>query len=304
MTVDASVSGVLATRLANPMDLAFRGNIGSIDSYMYAVNKMPMLSLDQEVDLGRKLRDHNDMAAAQMLTLSHLRLVVSISRGYLGYGLPHADLIQEGNIGLLKAVKRFDPEQGVRLVSYAMHWIKAEIHEYIVKNWRLVKIATTKQQRKLFFNLRQSRTRLDTMTADDVTELAERLNVKPQEVMEMEVRFAGGELPFDMPNEDDDGKTSPISYLGTLDYEPAKLFEARDDEDRKTIGMQKALDALDARSRKVIKERWLDCDEDVRPKTLHELAAELGVSSERVRQIEVAAMKKMKASMIECSPSE
>src|SRR4051794_21017551 len=205
----AAQSSALITRSADSVTLALP-SLGNLDAYISAVNRLPMLSAEQEVDLGRRFRDSNDLGAARTLVMSHLRLVVSVARQYQGYGLPHADLIQEGNIGLMKAVKRFDPERGVRLVSFALHWIKAEIHEYILKNWRLVKLATTKAQRKLFFNLRSHKENLDTMTADQVDSLAKTLNVKREEVIEMEMRLSGHDIALEAPTDDDDDKFAPI----------------------------------------------------------------------------------------------
>jgi RNA polymerase sigma-32 factor len=277
--------------------LGFSGSLGNLDAYISAVNRLPMLSHEEEISLAQRLRDQNDLAAAQALVMSHLRLVVSIARGYLGYGLPHADLIQEGNVGLMKAVKRFDPNQGVRLVSYAMHWIKAEMHEYILRNWRMVKLATTKAQRKLFFNLRSHKTSLDTMTPDQVNALATTLNVKPEEVTEMEMRLSGRDIALESPTDDDaDDKFSPIAYLSSESSEPAKVLESRQFDKLQSEGLELALSNLDARSRRIIESRWL-ANDDGSGATLHELAAEFNVSAERVRQIEASALKKMKASL-------
>jgi RNA polymerase sigma-32 factor len=276
--------------------LGFSGSLGNIEAYISAVNRLPMLSHEEEMSLARQLRDNNDLAAAQKLVLSHLRLVVSIARGYLGYGLPHADLIQEGNIGLMKAVKRFDPDQGVRLVSYAMHWIKAEMHEYILKNWRLVKVATTKAQRKLFFNLRSHKTGLDTMTPSQVDELAKTLNVKREEVIEMETRMSGHDVALEAPTDDDDDKFAPIAYLSSEANEPTKTLEAKQFDRLQSEGLEAALDKLDARSRRIVEARWL-ANDDGSGATLHELADEFGVSAERIRQIESAALKKMKGTL-------
>jgi RNA polymerase sigma-32 factor len=276
----------------------FSGSLGNLDAYISAVNRLPMLSHEEEISLAQRLRDHNDLAAAQALVMSHLRLVVSIARGYLGYGLPHADLIQEGNVGLMKAVKRFDPDQGVRLVSYAMHWIKAEMHEYILRNWRMVKLATTKAQRKLFFNLRSHKTGLDTMTPDQVNALATTLNVKPEEVTEMEMRLSGRDIALESPTDDDDDKFSPIAYLSSESTEPGKVLESRQFDKLQSEGLEQALSSLDARSRRIIESRWL-ANDDGSGATLHELAAEFNVSAERVRQIEASALKKMKASLAE-----
>ena len=277
--------------------LGFSGSLGNLDAYISAVNRLPMLSHEEEISLAQRLRDQNDLAAAQALVMSHLRLVVSIARGYLGYGLPHADLIQEGNVGLMKAVKRFDPDQGVRLVSYAMHWIKAEMHEYILRNWRMVKLATTKAQRKLFFNLRSHKTSLDTMTPDQVNALATTLNVKPEEVTEMEMRLSGRDIALESPTDDDaDDKFSPIAYLSSESSEPAKVLESRQFDKLQSEGLELALSNLDARSRRIIESRWL-ANDDGSGATLHELAAEFNISAERVRQIEASALKKMKASL-------
>lgn len=276
--------------------LGFSGNLGNIDAYISTVNRLPMLSQEEEITLARRLRDHNDLAAAQKLILSHLRLVVSIARGYLGYGLPHADLIQEGNIGLMKAVKRFDPDQGVRLVSYAMHWIKAEMHEYILKNWRLVKVATTKAQRKLFFNLRSHKEGLDSMTPAQVNALAETLNVKPEEVIEMETRLSGRDIALEAPTDDEDDKFAPIAYLSSDANEPTKVLEAKEYDRMQSEGLESALEKLDPRSRRIVEARWL-ANDDGSGATLHELADEFGVSAERIRQIEAVALKKMKGAL-------
>ena len=280
----------------NLLSLGFSGALGNIDSYISAVNRMPMLTQEEEISLARRLRDKNDLAAAQKLILSHLRLVVSIARGYLGYGLPHADLIQEGNIGLMKAVKRFDPDQGVRLVSYSMHWIKAEIHEYILKNWRLVKVATTKAQRKLFFNLRSHKTGLDAMTPDQVNALAETLNVKREEVIEMETRLSGRDIALEAPTDDEDDKFAPIAYLSSESQEPTRVLESQEYDRLQTEGLSEALGKLDPRSRRIVEARWL-ANDDGSGATLHELADEFGVSAERIRQIEAVALKKMKGSL-------
>jgi len=282
----------------NALALGFSGNLGNIDAYISAVNRLPMLSQEEEVTLARRLRDHNDLAAAQKLILSHLRLVVSIARGYLGYGLPHADLIQEGNIGLMKAVKRFDPDQGVRLVSYAIHWIKAEMHEYILKNWRLVKVATTKAQRKLFFNLRSHKEGLDSMTPTQVNELAETLKVKPEEVVEMETRLSGRDIALETSTDDGDDKFAPIAYLSSDANEPTKVLEAQQFDRLQSEGLESALSKLDPRSRRIVEARWL-ANDDGSGATLHDLADEFGVSAERIRQIEAVALKKMKSTLAE-----
>lgn len=281
---------------SNMMSLGFSGALGNIDAYISAVNRLPMLTHEEEISLAKRLRDDNDLGAAQKLVLSHLRLVVSIARGYLGYGLPHADLIQEGNIGLMKAVKRFDPDQGVRLVSYSMHWIKAEMHEYILKNWRLVKVATTKAQRKLFFNLRSHKTGLDAMTPDQVEALAKTLNVKREEVIEMETRLSGRDIALEAPTDDEDDKFAPIAYLSSDLQEPTRVLEAQRHDRLQTEGLTSALGKLDPRSRRIVEARWL-ANDDGSGATLHELADEFGVSAERIRQIEAVALKKMKGSL-------
>ncbi|SEO09969.1 RNA polymerase, sigma 32 subunit, RpoH [Nitrosospira multiformis] len=267
---------------------------GSLESYIQSVNQFRILTQEEELQLARSLRDEGSIDAARQLVLSHLRLVVAIARGYKGYGLPQADLIQEGNIGLMKAVKRFDPERGVRLVSFAVHWIKAEIHEFILRNWRLVKIATTKAQRKLFFNLRSMKQTLDTMSQEEVAEVAEQLGVKPEEVVEMETRFSGRDISLEPLSEDDDEETfSPIAYL-TDGSEPSHVLEDQQTMRLRGEGLEQALESLDARSRHIIEARWLR-EKDTA--TLHELADELGVSAERVRQIEAKAMQKLRAVM-------
>jgi RNA polymerase sigma-32 factor len=295
MKASTTSDAVVATG-QTALALGFSGNLGNIDAYISAVNRLPMLTQEEEVSLARRWRESNDLAAAQGLVLSHLRLVVSIARGYLGYGLPHADLIQEGNIGLMKAVKRFDPEQGVRLVSYAMHWIKAEMHEYILKNWRLVKVATTKAQRKLFFNLRSHKEGLDSMTPSQVDALAKTLNVKREEVIEMETRLSGRDIALESPTDDEDDKFSPIAYLSSDSSEPSKVLEAQRFDRLQSEGLQSALEKLDPRSRRIVEARWL-ANDDGSGATLHELADEFGVSAERIRQIEAVALKKMKGSL-------
>jgi RNA polymerase sigma-32 factor len=285
--------------------------LGNLDAYITAANRLPMLTLAQEQEFARQLKDDNNLEAAGKLVLSHLRLVVSVSRQYLGYGLPHADLIQEGNIGLMKAVKRFDPDQGVRLVSYAMHWIKAEIHEYILKNWRMVKVATTKAQRKLFFNLRSMKqgfkadaldaTHRNTLNPQEVKVVATKLNVKPEEVLEMEMRMSGGDVLLDpTPNEDSDDAFGPIAYLTDTNHEPTAMMAAHQRDVLASDGIAAALNVLDDRSRRIVEERWLKVEDNGSGgMTLHDLAAEYGVSAERIRQIEVAAMKKMKTTLAE-----
>jgi RNA polymerase sigma-32 factor len=291
-------SSALVPAGSQPLALGFPVNLGNIEAYISAVNHLPLLTQEEELSLALRLRNENDLAAAQALIVSHLRLVVSIARGYLGYGLPHADLIQEGNVGLMKAVKRYDPEQGVRLVSYAMHWIKAEIHEYILRNWRMVKLATTKAQRKLFFNLRSHKPGLDAMTPDQVDDLAATLKVKREEVIEMEMRMAGRDVALEAPTDDEDDHYAPISYLSAEHSEPHKVLEAKQFDHLQSEGLESALAKLDARSRRIVEARWL-ANDDGSGATLHELAAEFGVSAERIRQIETAAMKKMKASLAE-----
>ncbi len=266
---------------------------GSLESYIQAVKAFPVLSAEEEHDLAIRLKRDNDLEAAKRLILSHLRLVVSIARGYSGYGLPQADLIQEGNLGLMKAVKRFDPERGVRLVSFAVHWIKAEIHEFILRNWRMVKIATTKAQRKLFFNLRSMKTHSGSLHPDEVQEIAHELKVKPEEVIEMESRFNGSDIPMESHgNDDDEDVYSPIAYLEDHRPEPSVELAEREIEVLQYDGLKHALATLDERSRRVVEARWLQDDGGA---TLHELAAEFGVSAERIRQIEQKAMQKMKA---------
>jgi len=277
----------LPTQFAVPMPA------GSLDTYIQTVNRFPLLSQEQEQQLARRYRDTEDLGAARELVLSHLRLVVSVARGYLGYGLPHADLIQEGNIGLMKAVKRYDPERGVRLVSFAIHWIKAEMHEYILRNWRLVKVATTKAQRKLFFNLRSMKQGLGTLSPEDVGRMARELKVKPEEVSEMEMRLAGQEMTFEA--DDDDESYAPVNYLAAdANAEPSKVLEAEETERLKSEGLAKALESLDPRSRRIVESRWL---REKGGLTLHDLAAEYQVSAERISQIEAKALEKMRKVM-------
>jgi len=271
---------------------------GSIEAYIQAANRVPMLTEGEEIDLARRFRDDGDLDAARQLITSHLRLVIAIARGYLGYGLPHADLIQEGNIGLMKAVKRFDPERGVRLVSFAMHWIKAEIHEYILKNWRLVKIATTKAQRKLFFNLRSMKQGFNTLGAEEVKLVASQLGVKPEEVVEMETRMTGGDVALEPTSDDEDERFAPIAYLASdSSAEPSAVLERKEYEHLQTDGLKGALAGLDDRSRAIVQRRWL-VEDGEEAATLHELAAEYGVSAERIRQIEAKAMQKMKGLLV------
>jgi len=274
------------------------GQLGNIDAYIQAVNRIPMLTAAQERQFATEYREQNDLESARRLVLSHLRLVVSIARNYLGYGLPHADLIQEGNIGLMKAVKRFDPEQNVRLVSYAMHWIKAEIHEYILRNWRMVKVATTKAQRKLFFNLRSHKQGLNSLTPEEIEGLAKDLNVKREEVTEMETRLSGGDIALEGQVEDGEESFAPIAYLADSHNEPTTVLAARQRDKLQTDGIAEALESLDARSRRIIEARWLNVEDDGSGgSTLHELADEFGVSAERIRQIEASAMKKMRTAL-------
>jgi RNA polymerase sigma-32 factor len=302
-------SGASGTALAVANPWAVVPPLGNLDAYISAVNRLPMLTLEEEQEFARKLKDNNDLEAAGKLVLSHLRLVVSVSRKYLGYGLPHGDLIQEGNIGLMKAVKRFDPDQGVRLVSYALHWIRAEIHEYILKNWRMVKVATTKAQRKLFFNLRSmkqgfkddenAQTHRDTLTDAQIDQMASELHVKREEVIEMETRMSGGDVLLD-PSPSDDGEQAfgPIAYLADANHEPTAMMESRQRDVLATDGIATAMEQLDPRSRRIVEERWLKVNDDGSGGlTLHDLAAEYGVSAERIRQIESAAMKKMKKAL-------
>jgi len=286
-------AGAMMMAVSNP------GALGTIDSYIQAVNRLPLLSAEEERDYAVRFRDDEDLEAARRLVLSHLRLVVSIARGYLGYGLAHSDLIQEGNVGLMKAVKRFDPERGVRLVSFAMHWIKAEMHEYILKNWRLVKVATTKAQRKLFFNLRSHKTGLQTFTPAEVDALAKELNVKREEVIEMETRLSGGDIALEGQIDDGEEDFAPIAYLKDENNEPTQVLEMKRRDRMQTDGIAAALEKLDTRSRRIVEARWLaeDVDGKVGSATLHDLAGEFGVSAERIRQIEVAAMKKMKTAL-------
>jgi RNA polymerase sigma-32 factor len=310
MTNQTGSSGS-ALAIANPW--AMVPALGNLDAYISTANRLPMLTLEQEQEFSRKFRDSNDLEAAGKLVLSHLRLVVSVSRQYLGYGLPHGDLIQEGNVGLMKAVKRFDPDQGVRLVSYALHWIKAEIHEYILKNWRMVKVATTKAQRKLFFNLRSMKQRYksedaaadagthrETLNEDQINTMARDLKVKREEVIEMETRLSGGDVLLD-PSPSDDGEEAfgPIAYLTDTAHEPTAMLESRQRDVLASDGIATALRTLDDRSRRIVEERWLNVNDDNSGgMTLHDLADEYGVSAERIRQIEVAAMKKMKKALV------
>jgi RNA polymerase sigma-32 factor len=282
--------------MASTTTLAFPtpASLGSVDQYIQAVQRFPLLSAEQEVELGRRLRDANDLDAARQLVLSHLRLVVAISRNYLGYGLPQADLIQEGNVGLMKAVRRFDPERGVRLVSFALHWIRAEIHEYVLRNWRLVKIATTKAQRKLFFNLRSMKAGTGALTRKEASAIAKDLGVKPEEVFEMETRLSGKDIALE-PQPGDEGEAlTPIAYLTDTEAEPAQILERAESARTRSDGLHVALSKLDRRSRDVIEARWLREDDKA---TLQDLADQYGVSAERIRQIESKALKMMRGQM-------
>ena len=307
-------SGTAITAVTPTSPWALVPALGNLDAYISAVNRLPLLTQEEEQTYARQLKENNDVDAAGRLVMSHLRLVVSISRQYLGYGLPHGDLIQEGNVGLMKAVKRFDPDQGVRLVSYAMHWIKAEIHEYILKNWRMVKVASTKAQRKLFFNLRSMKqgfkadasaadaaTHRDTLSDHEIDVVAAQLNVKREEVIEMETRMSGGDVLLDpTPSDDSEQAFGPIAYLADASHEPTAMIESRQRDVLASDGITNALASLDERSRRIVEERWLKVNDDGSGgMTLHELAAVYGVSAERIRQIEVAAMKKMKKALTE-----
>jgi RNA polymerase sigma-32 factor len=287
----SDMQATMALPVSVPMPMA----TGSLEAYIQTVNRFPILTAEEERALARRWRDHEDLDAARQLVVSHLRLVVAIARGYLGYGLPHGDLIQEGSIGLMKAVKRFDPERNVRLVSFAIHWIKAEMHEYILRNWRLVKLATTKAQRKLFFNLRSMKKGLATMSAADVERVASELRVKPEEVVEMETRLSGQDVAFEADNDDEEAAYAPVHYLAAdRDAEPLHQLEAKESEAGRATGLEQALEQLDARSRRIIETRWL---REKNALTLHDLAAEFKVSAERIRQIEVKALEKMKKAM-------
>jgi RNA polymerase sigma-32 factor len=268
--------------------------VSSLESYVQAVNLIPMLTAEREVELGRRYRQHDDLAAASQLVLSHLRLVVAVARNYMGYGLAQGDLVQEGNVGLMKAVKRFDPERGVRLASFAIHWIKAEIHEFILRNWRMVKIATTKAQRKLFFNLRSMKASSSALTRKEIKQMAQTLNVKESDVIEMEQRLQGGDVPLEPSVDDGDDTVTPIAYLADASEGPAEALERTQGEVLQSRGLAAALAKLDDRSRRIIEARWLAASAS---KTLTELADEFGVSAERIRQIEAKAMQKMRVSL-------
>jgi len=267
-------------------------SVSSLESYISTVNRVPMLTPEREHELAVALHTRGDLNAASEMVMSHLRLVVSIARNYTGYGLPHADLIQEGNIGLMKAVKRFDPDRGVRLVSFAVHWIKAEIHEYILKNWRIVKVATTKAQRKLFFNLRSMKPNFGALSPSEIKQVALHLNVKETDVSEMEQRLSGQEISLEPLNDDDENWVSPIAYLADTSVDPSEKLASLQKET--AAGLKAALDSLDERSRRIVQTRWLNEGEE---KTLTELADEYGVSAERIRQIEAKAMQKMKLAL-------
>ena len=285
--------------MTHALALPIPSAVGNIDAYITAANRYPMLSETEEIRLAERFHNEGDVEAARQLVLSHMRLVISIARGYLGYGLPHADLIQEGNIGLMKAVKRYDPARGVRLVSFAMHWIKAEIHEYILKNWRLVKLATTKAQRKLFFNLRSMKSDYEgvgTLNGPQAAEVAARLGVKAEEVVEMETRLSGRDIALEGNPDDGDEAFAPIDYLADSRYEPTRMLENKAVARLQDEGLQEALSMLDPRSRRIVEARWLPEGEAA---TLHDLAAEFDVSAERIRQIEVKALQKMRGVLAE-----
>jgi len=267
--------------------------LGSLDAYISAVNRVPVISVEDEQILARAFRDDGDVESARHLVMAHLRFVVHVARGYQGYGLGMGDLIQEGNIGLMKAVKRFDPDHGVRLVSFAVHWIRAEMHEFILRNWRIVKVATTKAQRKLFFNLRKSKTRLGWLNAAEVSAVAKDLNVSEREVLEMESRLSGRDITFDAPDDDDNERAppSPSAYLVSANADPAAAYERDSHEDNQLELLREGLAELDTRSREILQKRFLAENKA----TLHELADEYGVSAERIRQLEANALKKMKA---------
>lgn len=288
-------SGTATMSLAPANPWALVPPLGNLDAYISAVNRLPLLTHEEEQTYARQLKDNNDLDAAGRLVMSHLRLVVSIARQYLGYGLPHGDLIQEGNVGLMKAVKRFDPGMGVRLVSFAVHWIRAEIHEFVIRNWRLVRVATTKAQRKLFFNLRRMKKNLAWLSDEETRAVAGELGVEPQEVREMERRLSARDLSFDPAPDagDDDSIASPSLYLPAPEADPAAIIEQDQWEGAVASSLATALESLDERSRTVIKSRWLAEDK----KTLQDLADEYGVSAERIRQIESAAIQKLRSAM-------
>ncbi|MFN7344895.1 MAG: RNA polymerase sigma factor RpoH [Betaproteobacteria bacterium] len=289
----------MTTTALIPANVPIPSALGSFEAYVAAVHQIPVLSVEDEQALARRLRDEGDLEAAKALVVSHLRFVVHVARGYQGYGLGVGDLVQAGNIGLMKAVKRFDPDQGVRLVSFAVHWIRAEIHEFILKNWRIVKVATTKAQRKLFFNLRSMKQGLGTMSAGEVEGMARELNVKPEEVREMETRLSGGDIALEGRNDDGEEEFAPIAYLADAHSEPTQVLERKEYDRLQTEGIARALDALDARSRRIVEARWLaeDAQGNVGSATLHDLAQEFGVSAERIRQIEAKALQKMRGAL-------
>ena len=278
------------------MTLPVISDASSLEHYIQSVNSLPLLTQEEEVELATRLQQHNDLEAARQLVMSHLRVVVTIARGYAGYGLPQADLIQEGNIGLMKAVKRFEPDRGVRLFSFAVHWIKAEIHEFILKNWRLVKIATTKSQRKLFFNLRSMKQSFASLTHKEANDIAVQLGVKPEEVLEMEMRINGQDMALEGAHDDGDDGYAPIDWLADEQDEPTQRIERRALENLQGEGLEYALESLDERSRRIVEARWLA--EEGEGKTLHDLAAEFNVSAERIRQIEQKALQKMKTALL------
>ena len=278
------------------MTLPVISDASSLEHYIQSVNSLPLLSQEEEVELATRLQQHNDLEAARQLVMSHLRVVVTIARGYAGYGLPQADLIQEGNIGLMKAVKRFEPDRGVRLFSFAVHWIKAEIHEFILKNWRLVKIATTKSQRKLFFNLRSMKQSFASLTHKEANDIAVQLGVKPEEVLEMEMRINGQDMALEGAHDDGEDGYAPIDWLADEQDEPTQRIERRALENLQGEGLEFALESLDERSRRIVEARWLA--EEGESKTLHDLAAEFNVSAERIRQIEQKALQKMKTALL------
>lgn len=283
--------------MKNSLTLGMINPTGSLEAYIQAANRIPMLTAEEEHELATRLQKYDDLNAARQLVLSHLRFVIHVARGYSGYGLPQGDLIQEGNIGLMKAVKRFDPTVNVRLVSFAVHWIRAEIHEYILRNWRIVKLATTKAQRKLFFNLRKSKKRLGWFSAEEVRAVAKDLNVEPETVLEMEKRMSSQDTSFDSftdSGDDDDFAPAPAGYLQDLRHEPSLQLESADWEEHNNSRLHQALDTLDERSQDIVKQRWLTDKKS----TLHELADKYNVSAERIRQLESNAMKKMKATLL------
>ncbi len=282
------------------MSLPVPSAVGSLEGYIQTVNRFPILSQEREFALATRFKSENDLDAARELVLSHLRVVVSVARGYAGYGLPQADLIQEGNIGLMKAVKRYDPERGVRLVSFALHWIRAEIHEFVVRNWRLVKIATTKSQRKLFFNLRSMKQGLEPLKPQQISEIAKQLNVSEHDVVDMEARFAGHEIALEPSGSDDEESYAPINYLAdNSEHEPSRILETAERQTLQTAGLANALAGLDERSRRIVEARWL-CEEGSGA-TLHDLASEFNVSAERIRQIEQKAMSKMHTTLAQAA---